>query len=110
MGMTQAWLPTQQACQRPAAAAAHQCVQLVQHGQHELQLVSWLSEVDEHILAQQLLTNLIVTAPAGGEGGGHATEGCTKDIRRACLIVAQGPSGRGWRERQLPTADATQGG
>jgi hypothetical protein len=49
------------------APLAHQCVQLVQHGQHQLQLVSWLSEVDEDILAQQLLTNLIVTAPAGGQ-------------------------------------------
>lgn len=46
----------------------HQCIQLVQHGQHELQLVCWPVQVDEHVVAQQLLTNLGITPPADKEG------------------------------------------
>lgn len=45
-------------------AHSHQGIQLVQHGQHQLQLVCGLAQVDEDILAQQLLANLIVRAPA----------------------------------------------
>jgi hypothetical protein len=36
----------------------------MQHGQHQLKLVSRLIQVDEHITAQQLLPNFSIAPPA----------------------------------------------
>lgn len=41
-----------------AALARHQGVQLVEHEENQVELVSWVSQMDEQVQPQQLLSHL----------------------------------------------------
>lgn len=68
------------------ALAGDHGVQLVHHGQQQLQLVSWLLQMDEHKLAQHRLPNLQRTA-------GEPSQQTRTDTRAAVTTTGE-PTGK----------------